>query len=161
MELVEKVCSNADCVLVEKVRRNAGCKITAEKGRLQNLKCHKSQSSKDTMVTEGNLSNISHQVDDDSVAASEQKRLTHRKWTMAVRNYVSTDLFKYVQFINRDSDIAYGSGIQKIVCKACNIPETEDLEYWSNHGSDEVMEVLRRKRQTVATSFKARFGSKY
>ena len=112
------------------------------------------------MVTEGNLSNISNQVDDDSVEASEQRKLTHWKWTMAVRNYVSTDLFKYVQFVNRDRDIQFGSGIQKVVCKACNIQGAEQQEYWSNHGSDEVMEVLRRKRQTVATSFKARFGSK-
>ncbi len=107
------------------------------------------------------MSSISNQVDDDSVEASEQRKLTHRKWTMAVRNYVSTDLFKYVQFVNRDRDIEFGSGIQKVVCKACHIPVTEQQEYWSNHGSDEVMEVLRGKRQTVTTSFKARFVSKY
>jgi hypothetical protein len=79
---------------------------------------------------------------------------------MAVRNYVSTDLFRYVQFVNCDRDIEFGSGIQKIVCKACNIPSGEQLEYWSNHGSDEVLEVLRRKRQAVATSFKSRFSNK-
>ena len=98
--------------------------------------------------------------DSESVSNSQQDKLTHRKWTMSVRNYVSTDLFRYVQFINRDGDIEIGSGIQKIVCKACNIPVQDQMKYWSNHGSDEVMEVLRRKRQTVATSFKSKFSSK-
>lgn len=78
-----------------------------------------------------------------------------------MRLYVAGDLFRYVQFINRDRDIEFGSNIQKIVCKECNIPELEQREYWSACGIDEVLLVLRRKRQAVSTSMKARFGSKY
>ena len=117
------------------------------------------------MSVEGNSSvaiTAPNTVDDsESVNTAQQWKLTHRKWTLAVRNYVSTDLFRYVQFVNRDKDIEFGSGIQKIVCNACNIPVSFQLKYWVNHGSDEVMEVLRRKRQTVTTSFKSRFISEY
>jgi hypothetical protein len=66
-----------------------------------------------------------------------------------------------VQFVNRERDIQFGSGIQKIVCKECNIPTTEQQEYWNTCGSDEVLEVLARRRQAVTTSLKARFRSKY
>ena len=69
--------------------------------------------------------------DRDSVNTNQQRKLTQWKWTIAVRSYVSTDLFRYVQFVNRDEDIEFGSGIQKAVCKACNIPENEQLRYWS------------------------------
>ena len=115
------------------------------------------------MSTEGNSTTAPTPVtvdDINSVNSSEQEKLTHCKWTMAVRNYVSTDLFRYVQFVNRDRDIEFGSGIQKIVCKACNIPVAFQMKYWSNHGSDEVLEVLRRKRQTVSSSFRTKFCSK-
>jgi hypothetical protein len=103
--------------------------------------------------------NAPNTVDNDSL--DTQKKLTHGRWTITVRNYVSSDLFRYVQFVNCDRDIEFGSGIQKIVCKQCSIPPGDQLEYWSNYGSDEVLEVLRRKRQAIATSFKTRFGSKY
>jgi hypothetical protein len=78
-----------------------------------------------------------------------------------VHDYVSFDLFRYVQFINREDEIVIGSDIQKVVCKACGIPENDQLEYWNDIGCDKVQEVLRRKRQTVASSFRSQFESKY
>jgi hypothetical protein len=82
------------------------------------------------------------------------------RWSHAVQDYVSVDLFRYVQFINREEDVMFGSGIQKIVCKACRIPGNDQLEFWTNVGSDKVQEVMKRKRQTVATSFRLQFESK-
>ena len=78
-----------------------------------------------------------------------------------MHDYVSVDLFRYVQFINREEEVMYGSDIQKVVCKACQIPEDDRLEFWNDTGCDKVQEVLRRKRQTVASSFRAQFESKY
>jgi hypothetical protein len=100
-----------------------------------------------------------HQVDNDSVNTEEEKKRWHQRWTGAVRLYVGGSLFRYVQFVNRDTDIEFGSNIQKVVCTRCNIPTGDQQEYWNDCGSDEVLEVLRRKRQAVATSLKARFGS--
>jgi hypothetical protein len=54
----------------------------------------------------------------------------------------------------------FGSDIQVVVCKECRIPENDQLEFWTNVGSDKVEEVLRRKRQTVMTSFRCQFESK-
>ena len=101
-------------------------------------------------------------VNNDSVnAANGQRTALYQSWTITVRAYVGTDLFRYVQFVNRDRDVEYGSSIQKIVCKQCNILPANQQEYWVGHGMDVVLEVLRRKRQAVTTSFRTRFASKY
>jgi hypothetical protein len=98
-------------------------------------------------------------VDTDSVE-NENKESRYVRWSHAVQDYVSVDLFRYVQFINREEDVMFGSGIQKIVCKACCIPGNDQLEFWTNVGSDTVQEVMKRKRQTVATNFRSQFESK-
>lgn len=74
---------------------------------------------------------------------------------------MSGSLFKYVQFVNRDQDIEWGSTIQKVVCKQCNIPGGDQQEYWNECGTEVVLEVLKRKRQAVAMSMKTWFGREY
>ena len=96
----------------------------------------------------------------DVTVVNEVKEARHVRWGHLVHDYVSSTLFRYVQFINREEVVMYGSGIQKVVCKACRIPENEQLEFWSNVGRDMVEEVLRRKRQTMATSMRYQFESK-
>ena len=96
----------------------------------------------------------------DMTIASEMKESRYARWGQTVQAYVATKLFRYVQFINREEEVMYGSGIQKIVCKECSIPENEQLKFWSNIGRDMVEEVLRRKRQILATSFRSQFQSK-
>jgi hypothetical protein len=108
-----------------------------------------------------NVTSVASEQQGDSTESAAQRKKTHQKWNMAVRSYVSASLFRYVQFVNRDRDIEYGSPIQKIVCKACNIPLAEQIEYWNNYGADAVLEVMRRKRQSVTTSMRNRFSSKY
>ena len=54
-------------------------------------------------------------VDTDSVE-NENKESRYVRWSHAVQDYVSVDLFRYVQFINREEDVMFGSGIQRIVC---------------------------------------------
>jgi hypothetical protein len=97
----------------------------------------------------------------DSTIASEMKESRHARWGQAVHDYVAAKLFRYVQFINREEVVMYGSGIQKIVCKECCIPVNEQLDFWTNVGRDMVENVLRRKRQTLATSFRSQFESKW
>jgi hypothetical protein len=108
----------------------------------------------------GRDANSPNEVDNESVITVDRTKRLHQRWTVAVRQYAGTSLFRYVQFVNRDRDIEFGSSIQKIVCKECNIPTGDQQEYWNECGTDVVLEVLRRKRQAVATSMKARFGSK-
>lgn len=98
-------------------------------------------------------------VDADSIG-SENKEARYRRWGHTVQDYVAVDLFRYVQFITKEEDIIFGSGIQKVVCKACRIPEEERLEFWTNVGADKVQEVMKRKRQTITTAFRARFEGK-
>ncbi len=98
-------------------------------------------------------------VNTDSIE-NENKESRYVRWSHAVKDYVLVDLFRYVQFINREEDVMFGSGIQKIVCKACCIPGNDQLEFWTSVGCDKVQEVMKRKRQTVATSFRSQFESK-
>ena len=104
---------------------------------------------------------LAEEDDHESVSLTvEQTKMKHMRWTVAVRLYVAKDLFKYVQFVNRDIDIDYGSSIQKVVSAECNIPQGGQMEYWNECGCEEVMLVLKRKRQAVNTSIKERFRSK-
>ena len=86
--------------------------------------------------------------------------LRYKRWAHAVHDYVASDLFKYVQFINRDEDVMFGSDIQKVVCKTCGVPPGDQLQFWTNVGNDKVQEVMKRKRQTVTTAFRIKFESK-
>jgi hypothetical protein len=69
-------------------------------------------------------------------------------------------LFRYVQFINREEEVMLGSDIQKVVCKACRIPGNDQLEFWNNVRCEKLEEVMKRKRQTVARSFRSQFESR-
>ena len=91
---------------------------------------------------------------------TEAKDLRYKRWNHAVHDYVSVDLFRYVQFINREEEVMFGSDIQKVVCKACRIPRNDQLEFWNNVGCDKVQEVMKTKRQTVASSFRSQFESR-
>ena len=86
--------------------------------------------------------------------------LRYSRWSHAVQDYVGTDLFRYVQFINKDEDVMFGSAIQKVVCTQCGVPESDRLEFWTNVGNDTVPKVLRRKRQSNTTSFRLKYESK-
>lgn len=100
-------------------------------------------------------------VEAESVDTEEERKLKYERWNTVVHRYAGLELFRYVQFINRDTEIAYGSQIQKVVCKQCAIPRKEEEEYWASSGREEVMMVIGRKRQAVTASMKAKFGSKY
>ncbi len=52
------------------------------------------------------------------------------RWSHAVQDYVSVDLFRYVQFINREEDVMFGSGIQRIV-----------FHVWQWHTKDSVQSL--------------------
>ena len=89
-----------------------------------------------------------------------QVEIRYARWSHAVQDYVGLDLFKYVQFINNEEDLIFGSAIQKVVCTQCGVPESDRLEFWTNVGNDTVQKVLRRKRQSITTSFRFKFESK-
>jgi hypothetical protein len=112
------------------------------------------------MTTEGAHSQAATATVDTDSIDMEIKETRYLRWSHAVHDYVAGDLFRYVQFINREEDVMFGSGIQKVVCKKCHIPVNEQLEFWTSRGSDKVEEVMRRKRQTIATSFRSQFESK-
>ena len=103
----------------------------------------------------------SHDADAISATSNSQKKLKFGRWRLAVRQCVTATLFRCVQFINRDEDIEHGSSIQTCVCRECNILPLEQIEFWNTNGREEVLEVLRRKRQAVTTALKSRHARKY
>jgi hypothetical protein len=46
---------------------------------------------------------------------TETNDLRYQRWSHAVHDYVYVDLFRYVQFINREEEVMYGIDIQKVV----------------------------------------------
>jgi hypothetical protein len=84
-----------------------------------------------------------------------------QRWNQALSQYVYYELYKYIQFVNRDEDIQYGSELQDLVCEYLDIPETDRLRFWTNEGEKTTLEALRRKRQTISNAFRKRFESKY
>jgi hypothetical protein len=77
---------------------------------------------------------------------TDTKDLRYERWSHAVHGYVSVDLFRYVQFINRVKEVMFRSDIQRVVCKACCIPGNNQLVFWNNVESEKVQEVMKRKR---------------
>jgi hypothetical protein len=100
-------------------------------------------------------------VEAESVDTEEERKLKYERWNTVVHRYAGLELFRYVQFINRDTEIAYGSQIQKVVCKQCAIPRKEEEKYWASSEREELVMVIGRRRQAVTASMKARFGSEY
>jgi hypothetical protein len=83
------------------------------------------------------------------------------RWANAISQYVYLELYKYIQFVNRDEDIEYGSNAQKLVCGYLDVPESDRLKFWTNEGEKTTLEALRRKRQTIGNAFRKKFESKY
>jgi hypothetical protein len=52
----------------------------------------------------------------------EKHEMDEQRWCGVVTHYVSWDLFKYVQFVNRDKDIEMGSVIQKLCARTVIFP---------------------------------------
>jgi hypothetical protein len=94
------------------------------------------------------------------VAVSVSSKCMQR-WNQALSQYVYYELYKYIQFVNRDEDIQYGSELQDLVCEYLDIPETDRLRFWTNEGEKTTLEALRRKRQTISNAFRKRFESTY
>jgi hypothetical protein len=60
-----------------------------------------------------------------------------------------------------EEEVMHGSGIQEIVCEERCALENEQLNFWTNAGCDMGEEMLREKRQSLATSsFRSLFESK-
>jgi hypothetical protein len=69
-------------------------------------------------------------ADADTVSIeTETKDLRYERWSHAVHDYVTVDIFRYVQFINREEEVMFGSDTQKVVCKACRIPRNNQLKF--------------------------------
>ena len=89
-----------------------------------------------------------------------EKEIRYERWSLALQDYVSKELYKYIQFVNSDEDCMCGSRLQAIVCARLQIPEDARLEFWNRVGEDRCVETLKRKRQTVACAMKLQFESK-
>jgi hypothetical protein len=64
------------------------------------------------MMTEGGPS--AAEADTVSIE-TETNDLRYERWSHTVLDYVSVDLFRYVQIINREEEVMFGIDIQKVV----------------------------------------------
>ena len=64
-------------------------------------------------MTEGRLS--AAEGDNDSIETGANDLRYKERWSHTVLDYVSVDLFRYVQFINREEEVMFGIDIQKVV----------------------------------------------
>jgi hypothetical protein len=83
------------------------------------------------------------------------------RWAVGTAHYINYELYKYIQFVNRDEDIQYNSDLQKIICKHLEIPMEDRLKFWNSEGEKCTLEALKRKRQTIGNAFRKRFERKY
>jgi hypothetical protein len=82
------------------------------------------------------------------------------RWAVGTAHYINWELYKYIQFVNRDEDIEHGSQVQKLVCRHLDIPDEDTLRFWNTEGEKCTLEALKRKRQTIANAFRKRFERK-
>jgi hypothetical protein len=83
------------------------------------------------------------------------------RWAVGAVHYINFELYKYIQFVNRDEDIQYGSSLQVLVCGHLEIPEVDKLKFWNAEGERCTLEALKRKRQTIGNAFRKQFESTY
>ena len=83
------------------------------------------------------------------------------RWAQGTSQYINYELYKYIQFVNRDEDIRYGSDVQQLVCDHLEIPDVDGRRFWNNVGERTTIEALKRKQQTIGNAFRKRFESKW
>jgi hypothetical protein len=81
------------------------------------------------------------------------------RWAVGAAHYINYELYKYIQFVNRDEDIQYGSSLQTLICEHLEIPDGDRLKFWNIEGEKCTLEALKRKRQTIGNAFRKRFES--
>ena len=74
-----------------------------------------------------------------------EKENRYQRWSLALQDYVSKDLYRYIQFVNCDEDCMCGSSLQSIVCARLRIPEEDQVDFWTNVGADKCVEILKRQ----------------
>jgi hypothetical protein len=101
----------------------------------------------------------------DALAADIEGTLTAKDivaWKEAVASYVRSSIFPRKQWV-KDHEIAWGSEIQKLICKMTlgRFPAKWE-EFWDEQGGMEVVrQTIGRRRQASADGQKKNFQSEY
>jgi hypothetical protein len=102
--------------------------------------------------------NHSQQVCED--IQSEKWGEVMTRWDTYVTTVVSTKIFKYIQFVNNNDEVEYGSVFQTTVCQEVNIPDNLQAAYWTPRGMRVATTALNRRRTSAAQAMKRQFDSK-
>jgi hypothetical protein len=84
-------------------------------------------------------------------------KLKYDNWSVAVRRLTTNRVCSVVIFINDQTEIEYGSVLQKKICESLKIAETVVEDFWNSAGSHAVEEAIRRKRNTLTNALKNAF----
>ena len=83
-----------------------------------------------------------------------------RKWELCTMECINKEVYKYVQFINKDEDVEFGSKLQVIICNRIHVPSEYQQGFWRNWGAYAAVKSLKRKRQTLSNALCKRFERK-
>ena len=98
--------------------------------------------------------------DDEPTAMVSLNSKCMGRWAVGATHYINYELYKYIQFVNRDEDIQYGSTLQILVCEHLEIPDGDRLKFWNIEGEKCTLEALKRKRQMIGNAFRIVLESK-
>jgi len=66
-------------------------------------------------------------------------------WTEQVNNYCCSVIFQHVQFVVTNTEIVYGSSLQKFICNQLKIPPQHLLSFWQTMDASASHDALEKK----------------
>ena len=89
-------------------------------------------------------------------------RTKQENWARSTKEFVQKTLFPYIIFTNKDDKIRFGSDIQKIVCKSCDVREEYQELFWNEMGGQTVCRhAMGQRRTTVSNAVRDRVKGTY
>jgi hypothetical protein len=87
----------------------------------------------------------------------QETKIRYSLWACSVKQFVNQHIYKRCMFVNDAAEVAYGSNVQKAVCRNMGIPIENEENFWDLVGCNSVEESIRRKRNTFTNALKSRF----
>ena len=97
----------------------------------------------------------------DQIAFVNERELErmHEDYRREAERFARNEIFPLIQFITFDSDIAFGTKLQRKVCYGVNIPVLVQHEFWvARGGMETIRNAIGRKRQIAGSGMKEACG---
>lgn len=100
-------------------------------------------------------------VDGSSVVVDSKRSQHYKTMTGLIGEAITSAVFPHKKFIQQDSQLDYGSKIQKAVCKYLNITDANAEAYWTEERREVARKKLTKKRNNVSEQVKRTMIGKY